>query len=199
MFWSKKHREFLRTLPLLADFSDGEIEQLADLTKERAFAPKEALFAADDTGGSAFIVYEGRIKVLIPERSGRIREVATVEKGAIIGQVAFLDGGERSASCVADSGGATVLEIAPGPFQAACDKAKPSALKFLDVLTVVLVGQFRSANNRLAAAIRRESGAAAPRTGSHPDIQALFADITGSFTATGMEDVSAFRQTIRLE
>lgn len=200
MFWSKNHTEFLHEVSLFAHFDDAEIKSLDDLLKERVLKGREVLFETDEAGDAAYIVFDGTITVNIEEKSGRIREVAKLNKGDILGQVALLDGGPRSATCMADSNGATVLRLSADKFQRAFDKGKPIAFKILDVLSRVLVGQFRNANSQLAkVAARQRRGRS--KVASTPEIMALF-DRTVSRMASipkGAVDVQEIRNTFRLD
>lgn len=191
MVFGKKdgpYLEFLSKLPLFQDFDEREVKDLVGLLKERTLEPKEKLFEAGETGDAAFVVYRGNIAVFVTERSGRIREVACMQPGDILGQVALLDGGQRSATCAAGSETTTVLELRRSAFNKAFDKHQSVAFKLLEVLTRVLARQFRNASKQLME--RTESQKHAPATGQDRDFDNLFAEVTGKFSALSMNDVA---------
>ncbi len=180
MLFGKKHKEFLRGLALLKSFDDKEIGALDDVLKERALDKRETLFSAGDPGDAAYIILSGRISVQVAERSGRIREVATLNQGDMLGQVALFDPGPRSATCVADAHqGAVVLELRHEKFENAVTKGHTYGYKLLDVLSRVLVKQFRDTNERLTNLAASEQAADVPRSPGSPEIEALFGDIQG--------------------
>lgn len=77
------------------------------LATER-FAAGQVLIAAGDDADSFCILAEGRVEVLARAVFGLQRVVATIERGSIFGEIAFLDGGRRTATVRAISAGAIV-------------------------------------------------------------------------------------------
>jgi CRP/FNR family transcriptional regulator, cyclic AMP receptor protein len=64
-------------------------------------APDEVLFLAGDAGDGCYRVEEGLLKVTIVSRAGAERILAFLGPGAIVGELAIIDGLPRSASVVA--------------------------------------------------------------------------------------------------
>ena len=69
-----------------------------------AFEAGEDLIAAGDPGDAFYILIEGRVQVVAPALFGT-RIVATIEAGSVFGEIAFLDGGTRTATVRAITGG----------------------------------------------------------------------------------------------
>ncbi|MGA2394606.1 MAG: cyclic nucleotide-binding domain-containing protein [Candidatus Lustribacter sp.] len=78
-----------------------------NLNAER-FAAGQVLIAAGDDADSFCILAEGRVQVLARSVFGLKRVVATIEPGSIFGEIAFLDGGRRTATVRAVSAGAMI-------------------------------------------------------------------------------------------
>ena len=64
-------------------------------------AADEALFLAGDAGNGCYRVEDGLIKVTMMSRGGVERILAFLGPGAIVGELAIIDGRPRSASVVA--------------------------------------------------------------------------------------------------
>lgn len=82
------------------------LTEAARLRLARAGAPHvlaagETLAHAGDEGDAVFIILEGAIEVLRRSRGGRDVHLAELGPGAIVGEMAALDGGPRSADLVA--------------------------------------------------------------------------------------------------
>jgi CRP/FNR family transcriptional regulator, cyclic AMP receptor protein len=64
-------------------------------------AADEVLFVADDAGNGCYRVEDGLVKVTMMSRAGVERILAFLGPGAIVGELALIDGRPRSASVVA--------------------------------------------------------------------------------------------------
>jgi CRP-like cAMP-binding protein len=82
----------------LAGISEDEIDALLGAASEREFAPGEKLMSEGDFGHCAFLIDEGSAEVSIDGTS-----VRQVGPGQVVGEVAVLASGRRTASVVAIS------------------------------------------------------------------------------------------------
>ena len=90
--------DVLKRVPLFADLDRREAAQIARLFKERRFAQGETV-AREGSGGAAFFLIDsGEATVSV---KGRPR--ATLKPGDCFGEIALIDGGERSATVLAAS------------------------------------------------------------------------------------------------
>jgi CRP/FNR family transcriptional regulator, cyclic AMP receptor protein len=62
---------------------------------------RERLFAVGDAGDGCYLLERGLIKVTVESRRGEERIIAILGPGAIVGELALIDGLPRSASVVA--------------------------------------------------------------------------------------------------
>src|SRR5262245_25404552 len=89
--------------------SDEDWAKILAHTETRRFTRGQVVMQAGEADRALLIVAEGYLEVLIPRRGGgALRRIATVEPGSIIGEVAFLDAGPRSATVRALTDGATL-------------------------------------------------------------------------------------------
>jgi len=87
----------MRRVPLFAELSEGELEQVARLFKQRTFTAGETV-AREGSGGAAFYLIEsGKASVSV---AGQQR--AGLGPGDYFGEIALIDEGARSATITAD-------------------------------------------------------------------------------------------------
>jgi pyruvate phosphate dikinase-like enzyme/cyclic nucleotide-binding protein len=88
--------DVLEKVPLFADLSQDEIDEIARLFKERRFAAGETI-TREGAGGAAFFVIEsGAVEVSVHGKS-----VATLSDGEYFGEMALIDEGARAATVTA--------------------------------------------------------------------------------------------------
>jgi CRP/FNR family transcriptional regulator, cyclic AMP receptor protein len=90
--------EALQRVPLFADLTKREVQQIARLFKERRFSQGETV-VKEGSGGAAFFVIEaGEATVFI-----RGKEHTTLKPGDYFGEIALIDQGTRMATITASS------------------------------------------------------------------------------------------------
>jgi CRP/FNR family transcriptional regulator, cyclic AMP receptor protein len=77
------------------------LEDLHSIALRRQYRRGEALFREGDDGGMVLVLVVGQAKVLTSSSSGKEVIIALCDPGAILGEIAALDGGPRSATVVA--------------------------------------------------------------------------------------------------
>ncbi|MCW1384384.1 Crp/Fnr family transcriptional regulator [Novosphingobium sp. KCTC 2891] len=89
------------TLTSQSLFADCERDELADIiarAQVRAFKAGQPLIAQGDKGDTLYIVLKGLARVSMVAANGREIVLDYAEPGHVLGEIAFLDGGERTAS-----------------------------------------------------------------------------------------------------
>ena len=178
------NRDFVRGLKLFASFTEHEIDALMGVLRERPMNPDEPLFRQGQPGRACYIIRDGKIRVTIGQDDAE-QELAVLGAGDLFGQVALIDGGRRSANCIA-YGTTVLLALDRNEFDLVFRSGSSFAFKFMDVITRILVGQLRGANKRLADVAAKEEAADDPRAASDPEMQSFFKDLavrTDSFRA----------------
>ena len=111
--------------PVLAHFSQGGLEHLAASGAWLALEPGEILFQAGDPGDAVYVVVDGEVEVRNSTPDGREVRLVALGPGALVGEMAALDGGPRSAD-VAATRRARLWRIARSAMLAALE-AEPKA------------------------------------------------------------------------
>ncbi|MGH6653134.1 MAG: Crp/Fnr family transcriptional regulator [Sphingopyxis sp.] len=92
-------------------FSGLSLQDWADVAGRAVqinFTKGKEILSQGDTGDSLLILTEGHARVSMLTANGREIVLAYAEPGAVLGEIALLDGGERTASVTATSAGSAL-------------------------------------------------------------------------------------------
>src|SRR4051794_14492266 len=91
----------LRSVPLFSDLDEEELERFSRVAVPRSFPATTRVFHEGDHSDACYIVREGSFRVTREHSDGRAITLATLGAGEIFGELAMLDGDQRSASAEA--------------------------------------------------------------------------------------------------
>ncbi|MFN0145667.1 MAG: Crp/Fnr family transcriptional regulator [Dehalococcoidia bacterium] len=91
-------RQLSRVMNVL---TDDEMERLIPLLSERRFGPRKLLFAAGDPPERVYLILKGRVKVYQVSENGKEIILDLVGRGGVVGDMAIVEGGERTACAAA--------------------------------------------------------------------------------------------------
>ena len=108
--------EKLTATPVFADLSAESARTLAEHTHERTLRAGEILLEQGEASDHLYLVLDGRLRAVLDRGTDTARDLATLEAGALVGEIAVLAGGPREATVVADTP-TSVLEITGRGFE----------------------------------------------------------------------------------
>jgi uncharacterized membrane protein len=88
-------------VPIFELLDDTEREALAQMMDCSEFRAGTALFEYGDPGGEIFILLSGEVEVFVENHEGEKIVLAENERGDVVGELSFLDGGSRTATALA--------------------------------------------------------------------------------------------------
>jgi CRP/FNR family transcriptional regulator, cyclic AMP receptor protein len=89
---------YLRQLSkLMSVLSDEELERLIPLLTERRFKPRQVIFSTGDPAERIYLVLKGRVKIYQVAENGKEIILDVVGKGGVVGDMAIVEEGERTA------------------------------------------------------------------------------------------------------
>lgn len=91
----------LKDFRLFREFSREELTALSAYISQLTLRKGEKAFRSGDQGDELYLVRRGVLQVLLPLEGGKYHHLATICQGGVIGELAFLDRGVRSADVVA--------------------------------------------------------------------------------------------------
>lgn len=94
-------RLLLRSHPLFKELSDAIIDRIVSHALTRKVKKGTILFRKGDPGTNLYAVCAGAIRISAPSELGKDAIFNLITPGEIFGEIALLDGGERTADAVA--------------------------------------------------------------------------------------------------
>jgi len=94
-------RQVLRRSQLFEQLTDLEIDAILAHTRITKYAEGDQIFAKGDPGNSMMAVLKGRVMISSPSRDGRQVVLTVMHDGDVFGEIALLDGKERTADATA--------------------------------------------------------------------------------------------------
>ncbi|MDD3446854.1 MAG: Crp/Fnr family transcriptional regulator [Zavarzinia sp.] len=125
--------ESLRRQDLFADLGGDDLVRLAGLMREKRFAARGMLCRRGEAGDCLFLVSEGLVRLSLISAEGREVTIRQVAPGGMFGEIALLDGGERTADATAMRP-TTALVLARGDLLAFMAERPAVALAVVRVL-----------------------------------------------------------------
>jgi uncharacterized membrane protein len=95
--------EQLREVPLFRELPEEAALKLCSLLVAREYKAPTLLFNAGDSGDAMYLIQQGRVRITVMDADGREVTLSELQEGEFFGEMALIDGHERSA-------GAMVLE-----------------------------------------------------------------------------------------
>ena len=126
-------RELLAQHFLLAQLAPAELDRLVAMAGERQFKSGQTIFQKGDPGTSMSAVLQGRVKISAYSEDGKEVILNIVEPGQIFGEIALLDGKERTADATA-MGPTTLLVLERREFIPFLERNPKIAVRLIEVL-----------------------------------------------------------------
>jgi CRP/FNR family cyclic AMP-dependent transcriptional regulator len=120
--------ELLRTVPLFGGLSNRELQRIGELADEVDLPAGRVLMRQGEYGSEMLIVVDGSAEI---ERDGAV--IAERGAGEVLGEIALLDGGPRTAT-VTLTRDSRLLVLGRREFQAAMDELPEVRLRVLEAV-----------------------------------------------------------------
>ena len=127
----------LRQHPLFQELNAEALDQLCRYAKSRAVRRGTIIFSKGDPGNSLYAVVKGTVKIGVTSAVGREAVFNIITPGEIFGEIALLDGGERTADAVATTD-SELLVVDRREFMPFVKNQPILAIKLIELLCVRL-------------------------------------------------------------
>jgi CRP/FNR family transcriptional regulator, cyclic AMP receptor protein len=111
----------LKRVQLFAHLTEEELSLLANICRQVLAAPHELIIEQNTTGTEMYVVAEGSVEVFIRGLADA-RSLVVLGRGQVIGEMALIDQGYRSASVRATGEPVTLYVIERNHFYALCQQ-----------------------------------------------------------------------------
>ena len=91
----------LRQHPIFRDLNAAALDQLCKYANSRTYKRGATIFSKGDPGNSLFAVNSGTVRIGVSSADGREAMFNQISPGEIFGEIALLDGHERTADAIA--------------------------------------------------------------------------------------------------
>ena len=91
----------MATVPIFSNLKPEDLEPLAGKLRRRGYQKGEVIFHQEDPADRMHIIVEGNIRISITSDDGREKDLAVLQPGDCFGEMALLDGSNRSATATA--------------------------------------------------------------------------------------------------
>ena len=135
---------FLQRDPFFGAFSEDILAGIAASSVSRHLQSGETLFFKGDAGDALFAIREGCIEIGLAGAEGKQVTLNLLVAGAVFGEIAMLDGRERTADAVA-RGATTLFVVRRRDFLALLQRSPSVALQTIELLCARL----RSLSDRM--------------------------------------------------
>ena len=142
--------------PLLENFSQPEVELLAQFMSVYRAQPGAEIIREGEGGDFMLMMIEGKVEVLKRDRWNTPQLIAVVEAGKTLGEMSMIDGEARFATCVASE--PTVLAVLDRENLARIIVEQPMlGAKILMQMVLMLSQRLRSTSGRLLQLMDEQS------------------------------------------
>jgi HEAT repeat protein len=117
---------FLRKVPLFAELPPPDLQPIAEIAEEHAYADGDTIVRQGDVGDAMHIIVDGAVSVVVEDEHGT-RTVAHRSTGDVVGEMALITHEPRIASLVAE-GNVRVLSIGRPQFESILRERPETAL-----------------------------------------------------------------------
>lgn len=137
----------LRRIKLLADFTDGQLEQFVKLMNVHRVGPGTQIVKQDERGDAMYLVIEGEVRVRMFISGKSETTLVTLGPGEFFGEMSLFDEGPRSADVIANKE-SVLLKISSESFARLVKEAPQFAAPFLLAMGKSLAARIRADNKR---------------------------------------------------
>ena len=137
--------ELLGRVPLLSGLETAELDRIAQVAVPRSFPKGARVFHEGDTSDACYVIRSGEVRVTREHPDGRAIALATLGPGELVGELAMIDGGVRSASVEALTD-VDLLAVSAADMRGLLERNAQITAK----LVVALTKRLRETNERIS-------------------------------------------------
>jgi CRP-like cAMP-binding protein len=139
---------FLLKTPIFSNLDPKELAEIVKILTMSHFKRGDIIFSETDSGDAVYIIYRGMVQVLSSLEQGDIMEICQLAAPSVFGEMAIIDGMERSATvrCMMET---TCLVIAKDRFDRLLAVGNLAAYKLVYQIARVISTRKRQTSKEL--------------------------------------------------
>ncbi len=146
-------RAIMRTIPLFKNFTDDACDALDAVLRTRKIQAGSVVFHQGEVGTAMVIVLEGHLHVAMTDPQGHRVEIGDIEAGEVVGEMAVVDPGPRSATVLAVTD-ALVYELSRDGLQQLRLTCAPAAAAIVSAIISDVTRRLRHINDCIDQELR---------------------------------------------
>ncbi len=112
--------QILKTVELFRDLSEDQLEQIGNISKREVYSRGDIICKQGETGDAMYVISSGQVEISVRDHQGNTYSALYLGKGQLVGEMALVDEGTRSASVIGLDDETAVYSIANEKFTALC-------------------------------------------------------------------------------
>lgn len=140
-------KNILRMIDLFRGLGDSQLQKLVAISVQETYDDNDVIFNQGGPGDRMYIIGAGEVEVCVRDPEGNAKTTLYLGSGQVVGEMALLDSGNRSATVTAVQDGTEVYGIAAAAFSDLC--AMDTALGFLMMRNLALDLSFKLRHQNL--------------------------------------------------
>jgi CRP-like cAMP-binding protein len=96
-----ERRQLLANSFLFSQLEPSHLDEMLIAARTKRAKAREVIFHRGDEGSHVYAIVRGRLKVVVPSTDGKEMVVAILEPGEVFGEMALLEGSDRTATVTA--------------------------------------------------------------------------------------------------
>lgn len=113
--------ELFRSVELFHGLNLEQLARLADITRLEDYVEGNVIFSQGDQGTALYVIDEGQIEVILEGEPENPQTAVFLGRGQLVGEMALIDYGERSATIRCATAGARLAVVQRDDFERLCE------------------------------------------------------------------------------
>lgn len=137
-----------------SQLSTAEQNSLMEIIHERRYKAGEFVFCQGDPGIGIYLIQSGEITIGIKTSGNEHTAIADFTEGEFFGELALLDGDERSASAIAKTD-SVIYILFKNDFEDFVKRQPKAGITLLGGLTKIIIARMRNMNKEYSALLEK--------------------------------------------
>lgn len=111
----------MKRVELFRGLDDSQLHQISNISKREVYRRGETICVQGEPGDRMFIISKGEVEIVVRDAKGHTYSALFLGQGQVVGEMALIDQGTRSATVLASDDETTVYSIPNNAFTRLCE------------------------------------------------------------------------------